>query len=657
MPAHGEHGGPRLVRLVLLWATVLTTAATAIAAAVVAWRAGLGQEQARVVEAVVVPACCAVGALILSSRPGQPVGRALFAGGALWGLASLPVELLVGQVAAGGGRASVGLLVVAFTVRGLGWTILVVVLPLVFPDGARSRAWLRLALADLVLFTAMIPAQPFVVDDRLPRTDSPLGLPASLIGLSEITALVLGAVGAACFVAGLVSVVGRWRSGDALVRQQVGWFALGLFAALVSVVLLLTGVLAAPTFALGVAALPVSVGVAVLQHRLYEVDVLVNRTLLYALLTSAVAAVYVLVVAGAGAMLNAREAGWLPWLATAVVAVAFQPLRETIQGAVNRLTYGGWDEPQALLRALHTRLEQAATPDRALDDVLAAVVESLKLTRVAVVTPDGIELASAGSPPTGAGRRLPLAHAGTTVGELVVHGGRARRRDEDVLAELAAALAPAVHAAGLHADLVRSRERLVVAREEERRRLRRDLHDGLGPALAGLSLKLDAARNRLGDDPLLREMRGDVQATVADVRRLVDGLRPVPLDELGLTEALRRLVDGAAAGGPEVRLVTDGAGSPAAAVELAAYRIVQEALTNVLRHSGAGSCEVSVCAQNGSLVVSVADDGKGADAVRSGGSGLETTRERAEELGGSLELVPRTGGGTVVRAVLPRNPS
>src|SRR5829696_1221647 len=627
MPAHGEHGVPRLVRLVLLWATVLTTAATAIAAAVVAWRAGLGQEQARVVEAVVVPACCAVGALILSSRPGQPVGRALFAGGALWGLASLPVELLVGQVAAGGGRAWVGLLVVAFTVRGLGWTILVVVLPLVFPDGARSRAWLRLALADLVLFTAMVPAQPFVVDDRLPRTDSPLGLPASLIGLSEITALVLGAVGAACFVAGLVSVVGRWRSGDALVRQQVGWFALGLFAALVSVVLLLTSVLAAPTFALGVAALPVSVGVAVLQHRLYEVDVLVNRTLLYALLTSAVAAVYVLVVAGAGAMLNAREAGWLPWLATAVVAVAFQPLRETIQGAVNRLTYGGWDEPQALLRALHTRLEQAATPDRALDDVLAAVVESLKLTRVAVVTPDGIELASAGSPPTGAGRRLPLAHAGTTVGELVVHGGRARRRDEDVLAELAAALAPAVHAAGLHADLVRSRERLVVAREEERRRLRRDLHDGLGPALAGLSLKL------------------------------VDGLRPVPLDELGLTEALRRLVDGAAAGGPEVRLVTDGAGSPAAAVELAAYRIVQEALTNVLRHSGAGSCEVSVCAQNGSLVVSVADDGKGADAVRSGGSGLETMRERAEELGGSLELVPRTGGGTVVRAVLPRNPS
>jgi signal transduction histidine kinase len=226
-----------------------------------------------------------------------------------------------------------------------------------------------------------------------------------------------------------------------------------------------------------------------------------------------------------------------------------------------------------------------------------------------------------------------------------------------VLAELAGALAPAVQATQLHADLVRSRERLVVAREEERRRLRRDLHDGLGPSLAGLTLKLDTARNLVGDHPLLREMRGDVQATIADVRRLVEGLRPVSLDELGLAEALRRLVDRAPPGGPEVRLVTEDADSPAAAVEVAAYRIVQEALTNVLRHSGAHTCDVSVCGENGSLVVSVADDGRGPADDGGRGSGLETMRERAEELGGSLELLPRTGGGTLVRAVLPRNPS
>ena len=216
-----------------------------------------------------------------------------------------------------------------------------------------------------------------------------------------------------------------------------------------------------------------------------------------------------------------------------------------------------------------------------------------------------------------------------------------------MLAELAGALAPAVQAARLRADLQHSRERLVVAREEERRRLRRDLHDGLGPALAGLTLKLDAARNRLGDDPLLREMRGDVQATIADVRRLVDGLRPVPLDELGLTEALRRLVDGAPAGGPAVRLVTDGAESPAAAVEVAAYRIVQEALTNVLRHSGAGSCEVSVCARERlARGQRRRRRPRARTPSRAAASGLETMRERAEELGGSLELRTRAGGGT-----------
>jgi signal transduction histidine kinase len=657
MARSADRGGRGVVRLGLVWGTVLATTAAATAAAVVAWRADLGQEQARVVEALVVPACCLVGALILTSRPGQPVGRSLFLGGALWGLASLPVELFVGAVAGGAGALAAGLLAVAFTVRGLGWMALAVVLPLVFPDGARSRTWLRLALGELGLFIAMMLAQPTLVDDRVPGVDSPLGLPEALRPVAEIAALTTVALGAACLVAGLVSVAARWRHGSPLVRQQVGWFALGLVVALAGVVLLVTGVLAAPVFAFAVAALPIAVGVAVLQHRLYEIDVLVNRTLLYGLLTTAVAALYVLVVAGAGAMLNARGAGWLPWVATAVVAVAFQPLREAIQGTVNRLTYGAWDDPQAVLRSLHTRLEQAVSPETALSDVLSAVATSLRLEHLSVTTTDGDVLAATGEFPAGTVRRLPLVHAGTPVGELVVRGGRLRRRDEQVLAELAGALAPAVQAARLRADLQHSRERLVVAREEERRRLRRDLHDGLGPALAGLTLKLDAARNRLGDDPLLREMRGDVQATIADIRRLVDGLRPIPLDELGLPEALRQLVDGASVGGPEVRLVIDNATSPAAAVEVAAYRIVQEALTNVLRHSGAGSCEVSVCAENGSLVVSVADDGRGTSGGSGSGSGLETMRERAEELGGSLELRPRSGGGTLVRAVLPRDPS
>ncbi len=552
MPTEREQGGPGAVRIGLLWATVLATTAAVITAAVVAWRAGLGQEEARVVEALVLPACCGVGALVLTSRPRQPVGRALLAGGALWGLASLPVELLVPAVDARPTPVATGLLVVAFMVRGLGFLVLAVVLPLVFPDGPGpgGRRWLRLAALGIGLFAGMMIAQPFVVDDRLDDVDSPIGLPPSLLLLTDGAALVVIALGVACLVAGTVHVAGRWRHGSALVRQQVGWFAVGLALALAGVAALLSGVIAAPVFALAVAALPVAVGVAVLQHRLYEVDRLVNRSLLYVLLTAAVAAVYVLVVAAVGTMLDVRGAGWLPLLATAVVAVAFQPLREAIQGGVNRLTYGAWDEPHALVRALHDRLGLATTPERALPVVGAAVREALHLDSLSVEAVDGAVLAAAGSPPGTAVRRFPLVHAGTTVGELTVGGGRRRRRDVVVLAELAAALAPAVEAARLHRDLLRSRERLVVAREEERRRLRRDLHDGLGPALAGLTLKLDTARNRLGDDPLLREMRGDVQAAVADVRRLVEGLRPVSLDELGLVESLRRLVEGTPAGVP-----------------------------------------------------------------------------------------------------------
>ena len=653
-----DSGGPSPLRLGLLWAAVLVTAAAATAAAVVAWRTDLGQQQARIADAVVTTACCAVGALILSSRPRQPVGRTLLIGGAVWGIASLPVELLVARLADDpDDETAAALLAVAFPVRGLGWLALAVVLPLVFPDGAARRGWLWLAGTTIGLFFAATLAQSTITDDRLPGVTNPLGLPADLDAIADLAALAAFVLGALCLLAGLVQVAARWRHGTPLVRQQVGLFGLGLGVTVAAAVLLATGVLGAPVYSLAVSALPVAVGVAVLQHRLYEIDVLVNRALLYALLTATVAGVYVLVVAGAGAMLNERGAGWLPWLATAAVAVAFQPLREAIQRGVNRVTYGAWDEPQALVRSMHARLEQAVTPELALADVLATAHDSLRLDSVAVAATDGTVLASAGEPAGEPGRRIPLVQAGSVVGELQVTGGRRRHKDDATLAELAGALAPAVHAARLHTDLVKSRERLVVAREEERRRLRRDLHDGLGPALAGLTLKLDTARNLLGDAPLLREMRDDVQGTIADVRRLVEGLRPVSLDELGLAEALRRLVDRAPPDGPLVRLVTDAADSPAAAVEVAAYRIVQEALTNVLRHSGAHSCDVTVCGRNGSLVVSVADDGCGASDVGNGGSGLETMRERAEELGGSLELLPRAGGGTLVRATLPRNPS
>jgi signal transduction histidine kinase len=227
----------------------------------------------------------------------------------------------------------------------------------------------------------------------------------------------------------------------------------------------------------------------------------------------------------------------------------------------------------------------------------------------------------------------------------------------------------AVNAVHLTLDLQRSRARLVTAREEERRRLRRELHDGLGPSLAAIVLKLNAVDSMVGDHGvdhaargLLAELRGETKAAIAEVRRLVDDLRPPALDEVGLAAAIQQKAaslsrpDGRDAGGgsPLVIDVEGPARMPPlpAAVEVAAYRIATEALTNVARHSAAGRCSVTLTV-NGALEVRVADNGAGPGQATRAGVGWTSMRERAAELGGSCTITRRPEGGTLVRAVLP----
>jgi signal transduction histidine kinase len=407
--------------------------------------------------------------------------------------------------------------------------------------------------------------------------------------------------------------------------------------------------------------------VALLWHGLYHVDALIGRTLVYGALTACIIAIYMLVVGYLGSLFRTDDNLLISLLATGAAAALFQPLRERLQRAVNRLLYGQRDEPYAVLSDLGRRLDTTGDPAAILPAVVETIAHALKLPYAAIRVEQAGRLAEVAA--TGAltalPLRLPLTHQGEPVGELVL-GRRGRSEpfgpaDRRLLDDLVRQAAAAVHAVRLTADLQRSRQQLVSAREEERRRLRRDLHDGLGPTLAALGLKLETARNRLGHDrqaeALLADLAERTQAAVADIRRLVYALRPPALDELGLVGALRQVAsasDMQAPDGLRVGVDTPDRLPPlAAAVEVAAFRIAQEALTNVVRHARARTCTLRVQLATAGLRLSIEDDGVGLTASRGIGIGLASMRERAEELGGTFAIEPRPGGGTRVQVVLP----
>ena len=472
-------------------------------------------------------------------------------------------------------------------------------------------------------------------------------------------------------------------------RQQAKWVVYGIAVALsvyTSGSVLMATALAAPSTPEGMAALlavqaanhfamlliPLAIGIAMLRHRLFDVDLLINRTLVYGALTACVAVLYVALVALSGRLLQGAGSPTVALPATGAVAILFHPLRAWLQRRVDRLLYGQRHEPYAVLSRLGQRLEATLAPEALLPTVAETAAQALKLPYAAVALLHGGQLTIAarwGDPVTGL-LRLPLSYAGELLGELQLAprapGDPFSVADRQLLDDLARQAGIAAHAVHLTAelralnrDLHRSRAELIAAREEERRRLRRDLHDGLGSALTAMTLKLGAVQNLQGRDPetvgrLLGELRAELQGAIGDIRHLAYDLRPPILDELGLASALREHTARHDAGPMHVTVESPASLSDLpAAIELAAYRIATEALANAGRHARARTCRIVLRADVAEFSVTIADDGVGLPAGYRAGVGILGMRERAAELGGTCIVEASPAGGTRVRASWP----
>lgn len=552
-----------------------------------------------------------------------------------------------------------------------------VLLLAIFPNGRFVPAWSRrLPLLAIPWAVGIFFVPPF---------DAPSATPVAAIFSALAGVGLLG-----LFVAGVVAQLIRYRRASSPVeQQQLKWVIFG-FALWLSYIVISTGPyfylsnlpadapapwwgsLSVLGWFLALNIVPVSLTIAVTRYRLWNIDILINRTLVYGVLTAAILGLYALIVGAMGALFQAQTSRLIAFVAAAVVAVLFHPLRDRLQRRVNRLLYGHRDEPFEVLARLGQRLEDTLAPEQVLPTLLETIVQALKLPYAAIVLQQGDALRTAASygAPVATPRQYPLIYQGSVVGRLLIAPRSPDERftpaEERLLENIARQAGSAVHALQLTADLQHARRQIVSSREEERRRLRRDLHDGLGPSLAAQLLKIGSARALLATRPqaseqLLAEMETDIAGTLDDLRRIVYALRPPALDQWGLVGALRAFGETCESATLVVYVDAPEALPPLpAAVEVAAYHIAREALTNVVRHARAHHCSVTLWVEGEAqrrLHLVIRDDGQGLAGHTPTGVGLNAMRERAAELGGMCTIVGAPGRGATVTAVLPIEPA
>jgi signal transduction histidine kinase len=569
-----------------------------------------------------------------------------------------PVPWLLGLAAVGGGLAAFGFAYDLWSVRpgGLDPNSHVALL--------QNTAWVPGTLALFLVVPWLVRDHPLGVEWAGLLAGAALTLTITVdeilegSGLEELywTAIGLGLVTA-------LSVELRHRFGPAEERNGLGWLAVGTTILSVSFVPVLAPWSWLPYWITPVLHLasqtifPAAVLVAVLRNRMWGLRMVVSRAVLAGLMATGLLGLYLVVTLLLAQVLPGDGVAQL--LAAGAVAVAVQPARLVVSRRVHRLVYGDAADPGRVVRRLGSQLVGSATVEELLGGVTEDIGRSMRLESVTVVAEglDPVRWGEPTEPPT----RVDLQHRGQQVGVLEVSpvpGESLSARDRTTLGDLSSVVAAAVAVARAAADLADMRTRLSEVRLEERRVIRREIHDGLGPSLAGIRLGLQGARNLLRTDPeagltLLDHLQDEVEAATNGVRSLSHHLLPPVLDELGLGAALTELAGRYAGSGLEVTVDSGRFDDLDPQLAAAAYGIVSEATTNVVRHSGAAHCWIRATREDGWLVLTVGDDGSGVSEDAVAGVGSRSMRERAAEQDGSLHVRPRPEGGTEVRAVLP----
>ncbi|HJV04149.1 MAG TPA: histidine kinase [Actinomycetota bacterium] len=666
----------------------LAVALALVALVIIVMDQALIREVEAAIYAAIFMAMGAVGALVLGRQPRNAVGWILLA-------VAVAAALAFGGDAYGRHATFVD----PGSLPGVAWAwwvsdstwVAILALPttfllLLFPDGRLpSRRWRPFLWAITGFVSVAVVA--FALD---PATypggySNPVGVEA----LAPLARFIEGpgyALLLAAAVVSAISLIFRYRRADRQQRLQIKWF--GYAVSLLVVYFLIDGLITAlhvrpsawvTTIASAAAfgSLPVGLAISILRYRLYDIDVVINRTVLFGLLAAFITAIYVGIVIGIGSMVGGRGNVFLSIAATAIVAVAFQPITARARHFANRLVYGKRATPYEVLSTFSDHLGEAYSPDDILPRIARMIGEATGAERATVWVRVGGDLRPSGSWPEGDGRpaipargdslpafpagerAFPVRHQGELLGALSVVTSRREplnETQERLLEDLAGQAGLVLRNVRLIEELRASRQRLVAAQDEERRRLERNIHDGAQQQLVALAVKIRLARTIAGRDVekaqgLLDELQGETQEALENLRDLARGIYPPLLADKGLAAAL----EAQARKVPfPVRVEPNGVGRYPAEAEATAYFCVLEALQNSAKYAEPSRAVVRLSHDDGHLVFTVTDDGRGFDpATTPRGSGLQNMADRLEAIGGSVEVTSTPGRGTAITGRIP----